>query len=106
MSLISRAHHREVHRCGDEASWWSNASVDPIASARALWLQTSCAHSAGNVSVEGVGVLAAVSPVCITNHRARPRQTDAEIICRSKTATGPFSAPKRADPESVGTETI
>jgi ERF superfamily len=37
---LCRAHHREVHRCGDEAAWWTKADIDSIASARALWLNT------------------------------------------------------------------
>jgi hypothetical protein len=37
---LCRGHHREVHRCGDEAAWWKNAGVDPTVSARALWLET------------------------------------------------------------------
>ena len=35
---LCRGHHREVHRCGDEAAWWKNAGVDPTITARALWL--------------------------------------------------------------------
>ena len=37
---LCRGHHREVHRCGDEAAWWQSANVDPTAAARALWLKT------------------------------------------------------------------
>jgi hypothetical protein len=37
---LCRGHHREAHRCGDEAAWWKNASVDPTITARALWLET------------------------------------------------------------------
>jgi len=37
---LCRGHHREVHRCGDEAVWWKNAGVDPTVAARTLWLQT------------------------------------------------------------------
>ena len=37
---LCRGHHREVHRCGDEAAWWQKAGIDPTACARALWLQT------------------------------------------------------------------
>ena len=37
---LCRAHHRELHRCGDEAAWWQKAAIDPTAPARALWLQT------------------------------------------------------------------
>jgi hypothetical protein len=37
---LCRAHHRELHRCRDEAAWWQKAAIDPTAPARALWLQT------------------------------------------------------------------
>jgi hypothetical protein len=37
---LCRVHHREVHHCGDEAAWWQKARIDPIVSARALWLRT------------------------------------------------------------------
>jgi hypothetical protein len=37
---LCRGHHREVHRCGDEAAWWNKTGVDPTAAARALWLKT------------------------------------------------------------------
>jgi hypothetical protein len=33
-------HHREVHRCGDEAAWWKKAGIDPTVAARAPWLKT------------------------------------------------------------------
>jgi hypothetical protein len=35
---LCRAHHRDVHRSSDEASWWQKAAIDPVASARTLWL--------------------------------------------------------------------
>jgi hypothetical protein len=37
---LCRGHHREVHRSGNEAAWWTNAGVDPTVTARALWLET------------------------------------------------------------------
>jgi hypothetical protein len=37
---LCRGHHREVHRCRNEAVWWQRASIDPSASARSLWLKT------------------------------------------------------------------
>jgi hypothetical protein len=37
---LCRGHHREVHRCGDEAAWWRKAGIDPTVAARALWLET------------------------------------------------------------------
>jgi hypothetical protein len=37
---LCRIHHREVHRGGNEAAWWSGFSIDPCAIAAALWMQT------------------------------------------------------------------
>ena len=37
---LCRGHHREVHRCVDEAAWWNRAGSDPSAAARVLWLET------------------------------------------------------------------
>jgi hypothetical protein len=37
---VCRAHHREIHRCGDEELWWRNTRIDALAAARALWLET------------------------------------------------------------------
>jgi hypothetical protein len=37
---LCRGHHREVHRSGDEASWWAKAAIDPIGAARTLWTVT------------------------------------------------------------------
>jgi len=35
---LCRGHHRELHRCGDEAAWWKKVGIDPTACARTLWL--------------------------------------------------------------------
>ena len=37
---LCRGHHREVHRSGDEASWWNKAGIDPVGAARTLWTET------------------------------------------------------------------
>jgi hypothetical protein len=37
---LCRGHHREVHRCGDEAVWWDESGIDPTAAARSLWLKS------------------------------------------------------------------
>jgi hypothetical protein len=37
---LCRGHHREVHRCGNEAAWWNKTGIDPTAAARVLWLKT------------------------------------------------------------------
>jgi len=37
---LCRIHHRLVHRVGNEAAWWQDAGIDPIAVARKLWAET------------------------------------------------------------------
>ena len=37
---LCRTHHRELHRGSQEETWWRKAGIDPLAAARALWLQT------------------------------------------------------------------
>jgi ERF superfamily len=37
---LCRGHHRELHRHGDEMAWWRKVAIDPVAAARALWLET------------------------------------------------------------------
>jgi hypothetical protein len=37
---LCRGHHREAHRCGNEAAWWKIAGINPTITARALWLET------------------------------------------------------------------
>jgi ERF superfamily len=37
---LCRVHHRELHRCGNEADWWNRARVDPLTTAASLWAQT------------------------------------------------------------------
>jgi hypothetical protein len=37
---LCRGHHREAHRCGDEAAWWKKIGIDPNVNARALWLKS------------------------------------------------------------------
>jgi DNA recombination protein Rad52 len=37
---LCRGHHREIHRYGDEAAWWSKHRLDPLIVASTLWRQT------------------------------------------------------------------
>jgi hypothetical protein len=51
---LCRGHHREVHRSGDEATWWEKAGIDPILNARALWLLTHPLVINSNISASDV----------------------------------------------------
>jgi hypothetical protein len=37
---LCRLHHRALHRRGDEAAWWVEQQVEPLAVAQKLWSQT------------------------------------------------------------------
>jgi ERF superfamily len=37
---ICRLHHRELHRCGDERTWWESQAIDPLSAAATLWGKT------------------------------------------------------------------
>jgi ERF superfamily len=52
---LCRLHHRELHRAGDERSWWEELKVDPLQTARRLWLQTR--GDDPNVRLSGVNEL-------------------------------------------------
>ena len=70
---LCRGHHREVHRCGDEAAWWRKAGIDPTVAARALWLQTHPLPTASDkTGLEGATSLAAAGPGQRNAKRDRP----------------------------------
>ena len=37
---LCRGHHRELHRAGNEANWWSTKGVDAVDASRKLWTET------------------------------------------------------------------
>jgi hypothetical protein len=37
---LCRGHHRELHRHGDEAAWWTKLGLDPRDAAQTLWLES------------------------------------------------------------------
>ena len=39
---VCRVHHRELHRYGDEASWWAGVNIDPLPIALELWRRSRC----------------------------------------------------------------
>ena len=70
---LCRGHHREVHRCGDEAGWWKKAGIDPTVPARALWLETHPLPTASDkMGLEGMTFLASVGTGQRTGRRDRP----------------------------------
>jgi ERF superfamily protein len=60
---LCRGHHREAHRCGDEAAWWKKVGIDPTIPARLLWLES---HPLPRASGESSG------PLDRPNHKTKP----------------------------------
>jgi hypothetical protein len=76
---LCRGHHREVHRSGNEAAWWTNAGVDPTVTARALWLERHpLLTSADQI---GSGAAPSISTVDADQQKAKRRR---RITIRSK----------------------
>ena len=70
---LCRGHHREVHRCGDEAAWWKRTGIDPTVPARALWLETHPLPTASDkTGLEGATSRTAVGTDPRTGKRDRP----------------------------------
>jgi hypothetical protein len=68
---LCRGHHREVHRCGNEAAWWTKAGIDPTIVARALWLESHPLPTTSNkVELKGTTAL----PVINTGDDKRDRR--------------------------------
>jgi ERF superfamily len=77
---LCRAHHREVHRCGDEAAWWTKADIDSIASARELWLNTHPVPiSSEDFVVGGVGAARAAGSVPSSHERTTRSASDNRV---------------------------
>jgi hypothetical protein len=69
---LCRGHHREIHRWGDEASWWQRCGIDATAQARQFWLST---HPLPMPDGTGGGTaipIAAMAPNLNTGTRQRP----------------------------------
>jgi hypothetical protein len=45
---VCRLHHRELHRYGDEASWWAAIGIDPLPIALRLWRRSQLGATAGD----------------------------------------------------------
>jgi hypothetical protein len=73
---LCRAHHREVHRIGDEAVWWKKAAIDPNMTARALWLTTHPlpANRGQLASERARDVVAVENPKAARAHRVGVRR--------------------------------
>jgi len=76
---LCRGHHREVHRSGDEAAWWTKTGIDPAVPARTLWLETHPLPKASDImDPERATSLAAVGSGQRSGKRDRPIGNEAQ----------------------------
>jgi hypothetical protein len=52
---LCRTHHRDLHRRGDERTWWQQLNIHPLLTASALWAQTHPALAASELAVSAAG---------------------------------------------------
>jgi hypothetical protein len=69
---LCRGHHRELHRAGNEASWWATTGVDAIGMARKLWTETHPVRtSSGATDADAATPDAAVTAAKTRSKRVR-----------------------------------
>ena len=91
---LCRGHHREVHRSGDEASWWKKTGIDPTVPARTLWLETHPLSAASNKA----GAEGATSPAAVGSRHRNSRRDQPNGKQGVKYEAKPIAA---ADPPST-----
>ncbi len=85
---LCRGHHRELHRCGDEATWWKKSGIDPILASRVLWLKTHPLRAVPNcAAVEGV---ATAGNGAQQSNAPRPRSVKRGSIRETKPNSAPL----------------
>jgi hypothetical protein len=83
---LCRGHHREVHRSGDEAAWWSKAEIDPLSAARMLWTET---HPVRSVAEAPNPEQSAASRAPTSDSTSVPRLPNGTLNCKTKPIIAP-----------------
>jgi hypothetical protein len=63
-------HHRELHACGNERTWWHDMGVDPLPVAKRLWEESHVTDNFAAAGSEGpvaTGTPAVTSPEPVTS---------------------------------------
>ena len=69
---LCRGHHRELHRAGNEAIWWSTRGVDPMDAARKLWIETHPVRTPATKGPDAATSDRAVTTAMTVSKRVRP----------------------------------
>jgi hypothetical protein len=88
---LCRGHHRELHRAGNEAAWWTTRGVDAMAAARKFWTETHPVRNpAGAIALDATPLDAAVPKIPSRRIRLTPATTPND---ETKPISFPWSQP-------------
>jgi len=59
---LCHEHHRELHRCGNEAAWWTNLQIAPLEVAKNLWEVNQVLSAAPSASSSAAKAHTEMSP--------------------------------------------
>jgi hypothetical protein len=68
---LCRGHHRELHRAGNEANWWNACGVDPMDTARKLWIETHPVRNLANLKGHDAATFDTAVTMATVPRRAR-----------------------------------
>jgi hypothetical protein len=86
---LCRGHHRELHRAGNEASWWSAKCVDAIGAAGKLWTETHPVRA----SASTIDPDAAMPGAAVTAAKTGPRRVQPPLAATQNDETKPIQLP-------------
>ncbi len=94
---VCRLHRRELHRYGDEASWWAAVKIDPLPIALELWKRSQRART--RRQSQRLKILPsrfARGPTANRNHET------AAASLRTLSSTIPGADPRAQEPVTIG----
>jgi hypothetical protein len=86
---LCRGHHRELHRAGNEANWWSTKGVDAIG--RRLWMETHPVRTSSAIDPDAATSDVAITVAKTLSRRIRPNPAE---IPNDETKPIPFPWPQ------------
>jgi hypothetical protein len=93
---LCRGHHRELHRAGNEARWWSTRGVDAIGAARKLWTEMHPIRASANETDLDAAALDAVPSASegLTTKSVSSRRVRPTLAANTNDETKPIPFPR------------
>jgi hypothetical protein len=92
---LCRGHHRELHRAGNEASWWNTRGVDAIGAAQKLWTETHPVRASANATdSDAAAADAAASDAAVPMTKTASKRIQLTPLATSNDETKPIPSPR------------